>query len=292
MLISKLSSFDHQNSDVSDRDPVQYNKLGIPSLSILGFNHILSFEKAMSLSFLENCSDLDKILDYRWSIRFSPKVRTTMFFLFFFYECVHHDLSTNSWIPDLTSHENLFRPWTYQGQIILRKLFRFNVQFASFPAQFPSMPILSKEAFSCLTTATQSRLYNYSDCFGRLLILPKADRELALQTIEQNPIIYLWRHQTGAILQGSKYAPPPPPHPTMSYEDLTRLFALKVRNALLTFNQSSHKGKLLAFITLKQLLGFQCSNFRLFCILFGFEITSCGIFQIEGTNQKESYVCS
>ena len=60
------------------------------------------------------------------------------------------------------------------------------------------MPILNREAFSCWTMATQSKLYGYSDCFGRLLIFLKAGRELALQTIQQNPIIYLWRHQTWA----------------------------------------------------------------------------------------------
>ena len=296
LLISKLSSYNGQNSDTSDVDPTQHNKMGIPSLSIFHFNHLVSFDKARSLSFLDTRSDLVKMLDYSWQ-------GTPVNSVFpdgedvnaYFYEYFHPDLSTNTWTPSLTAHDNLFRPWTYQGQRILRKLFNFKVQFASFPAQFPSLPILNVEELSCLIMATQAKLYGYSDCFGRLFILLKAGKQLALQTIQQNPIIYLWRQQTWAPSckdLNDPRPPPPPPRQTLSYTDLTRLFVFRVREALIPFDRFTTKGKLLAYITLKRLLGFKCSNFRLFCFLLGFEITSCTIFQIEGINNKEGLCMS
>ena len=89
----------------------------------------------------------------------------------------------------------------------------------------------------------------------------------------------------GAILQGSQCPP------TLPYTDLTRLFVFRVRNALMPFNRFTTQGKLLAYITLKRLLGLQCSDFRLFCIVLGFEITSCAIFEIEGIHTNKEGLC-
>ena len=135
VLISKLSSYNSQNSDSGDVDSIQLYKMGTPSLSIFHYNHLLSFEEAGSLSFLNSNSDLVKMLGYSWQgtpvncvLPDGEGVNA------YFYECVHPDLSTNTWTPVLTAHDNVFRPWTYEGQRILKKMFNFNVQFASFPA--------------------------------------------------------------------------------------------------------------------------------------------------------------
>ena len=137
-----------------------------------------------------------------------------------------------------------------------------------------------------MTAATQSKLYGYSDCFGRLFILLKAGRQLALQSVQQNPIIYLWRQQTWAPSCKDLNVPP-----TLSYTDLTRLFVCRLRKALMPFDRFTDQGKLLAYITLKRLLGFECSNFRLFCIVFGFEITSCAIFELQGIDTNKEGLC-
>ena len=204
----------------------------------------------------------------------------------FFYDCVHSDLSTHTWTPVLRANIDIFRSWTYTCQRVLRQLLKFDVQFASFPARFPSIPIFSDLEFDCLTAATQSKLYGFSDCFGKLFILLKAGRQLGLQSVQQNPIIYLWRQQTWAPSCKDLNVPPP-----LSYTDLIRVFVCRLRNALLPFDRFTEQGKLLVYITLKRLLGFECSNFRLFCIIFGFEITSCAIFELQGIANNKEGLC-